>query len=144
MTEQVAPHEFRCPQNTGRARPKPSWPSLVQHETGKWSEGVACVYPLYVESYRAVANCAADCDRLEEQLLAFLVRSRSKEAQAAAINLAVRDALNRIPIRARVHVCRLKLGGTCAKGCKAPDDDSSRRVVVREAIPRSWVAAPAA
>ncbi len=73
---------------------------------------MGCVYQMYVDTYRAAASCAAQGARLDE--LQVFVGKSLEGAQMGVAQLAVNDALNRIPTRSRVHICRLRLVPTCA------------------------------
>jgi len=84
---------------------------------------MGCVYQMYVDTYRAVASCAARGVRLDE-LQVFAGKSL-EGAQVGVAQLAVNDAINRIPTRSRVHICRLRLVPTCAMCMSGVGADSA-------------------
>ncbi|OFX23543.1 MAG: hypothetical protein A2V77_05430 [Anaeromyxobacter sp. RBG_16_69_14] len=72
---------------------------------------MGCVYHTYLDTYRAVADCATRGVRLND------LRALGKSLEGARVDvarLAVNDALDHIPTRSRVHICRLRLVPTCA------------------------------
>ncbi len=76
-----------------------------------------CVYPVYVQTYEAVADAMRRND-VSALRRAFLARS-FLEGPAAVVAVAAQvDAANRLPMCSRVHVCRLLAGPPCWDGCR--------------------------
>ncbi len=72
---------------------------------------MGCVYQTYLDTYRVVADCVTRGVRLDD----LRVFGKSLErVQEGVARLAVNDALDHIPTRARVHICRLRLMPTCS------------------------------
>jgi hypothetical protein len=76
---------------------------------------VDCVYALYSDTYQMVAHALRrrDADRLR----ATYDSVRSLDGHRARVaEAALDDAVNRIPLRAKAHLCRLRLHERC-RGC---------------------------
>jgi hypothetical protein len=80
--------------------------------------GVAldCLYPLYEQTYRAVEDALRREDSAALRSLS-LAGSSLEEPEAHAAAAALFDALNEMPMRAKVHVCRLRSCPPCSPEC---------------------------
>lgn len=76
-----------------------------------------CVYPVYVQTYEAVADAMRRND-VPALRRAFLARSFLDGPAAVAAVAAQVDAANHLPMGSRVHVCRLLAGPPCWVGCR--------------------------
>jgi hypothetical protein len=73
---------------------------------------VKCSYLTYANTYDAVAEALRrDDDETVREVCSSAWSLETSDAFAAGV--AIADALNRIPKRARVHICRLRLQGPC-------------------------------
>lgn len=75
-----------------------------------------CIYPVYVETYDAIANAMRRND-VKALRSAFLAASFLDGPAAVAAVAAQVDAANRLPMSSRVHVCRMLTGGACSAEC---------------------------
>ncbi len=75
-----------------------------------------CIYPLYVQTYDAIADAMRRND-LTALRSAFLAASFLDGPAAVAAVAAQVDAANRLPMSSRVHVCRMLTGWPCSTEC---------------------------
>lgn len=75
-----------------------------------------CMYPVYVSTYRAVADAMRrdDVNALRAAWFAASFRAGPAAVAAAAAQI---DAVNRLPMCAKVHVCRLGSCPPCTPEC---------------------------
>lgn len=75
-----------------------------------------CMYPVYVSTYRAVADAMRrdDVPGLHRALLAASFLSGPAAVAAATAQL---EAANRVPMRARAHFCRQAAWPLCGFDC---------------------------
>jgi hypothetical protein len=83
-----------------------------------WAGGAAldCLYPLYEKTYRDVEDALRRDDVVALRSLS-LAGADLEEPEARAASVARFDALNRLPMRAKVHVCRLRSCPPCSPEC---------------------------
>jgi hypothetical protein len=75
----------------------------------------ACAYASYAETYRATERAMAS-DRADALRSVAVAIEQLEGRQALVASTAAFDAMNQIPMRPRVHLCRLRLYPTCGSG----------------------------
>ena len=75
-----------------------------------------CLYPAYMETYLALRGALERDDRRQIRSLCLSAAQLEGPAALAAASAQL-DALSRVPMRAKVHVCRLRLGPGCSAEC---------------------------
>ncbi len=74
----------------------------------------SCIYTIYEETYRATER-ALTASEVEPLRAVAAAIERLEGVQALAATTGAFDAMNQMPLRSLVHVCRLRLDPACKR-----------------------------